>query len=89
MWHIESVRRLIFWASFLKKHINYFKLGVNEHVIITHFHDFSKTFMIYVFSMTFPGLEMTILKIPGLSQVFHDRKNPVYNAAAPFPPVVP
>jgi len=49
-----------------KKHINYFKLGVNEHVIITHFHEFSKTFMIHVFfSMTFPGLEMTILK-------FHD-----------------
>jgi len=47
------------------KNINYFKLCVNEHVIITHFHDFSKTFMIYVFSMTFPGLEMTILK-------FHD-----------------
>jgi len=28
----------------LKKH-NYFKLGVNEHVIITHFHDFSQTFI--------------------------------------------
>jgi len=38
---------------------------VNEHVMITNFHDFSKTFMIYVFSMTFPGLEITILK-------FHD-----------------
>jgi len=30
----------------LKKRINNFKLAVNEHVIITHFHDFSKTFMI-------------------------------------------
>jgi len=38
--------RLIFWASFFKKHINYFKLCVNKHVIITNFHDFSKTFMI-------------------------------------------
>jgi len=28
------------------KNINYFKLGVNEHVIITNVHDFSKTFMI-------------------------------------------
>jgi len=53
---------LYFERLSLKKHVNYFKLGVNEHVIITHFHDFSKTFMIYVFSMTFPGLEMSILK---------------------------
>jgi len=28
------------------KNINYFKLGVNQHLIITNFHDFSKTFMI-------------------------------------------
>jgi len=28
------------------KRINYFKLGVNEHVIITNFHDFSQTFRI-------------------------------------------
>jgi len=46
------------------KNVNYFKLGVNEHVI-THFHNFSKTFMILVFSVTSPDLEMTILK-------FHD-----------------
>jgi len=44
----------------VKKHINYFKLRINEHVMITNVHDFSKTFMIYVFSRTFPGLEMTI-----------------------------
>jgi len=42
--------------------MNYFKLDVNERVNITNFHDFSKTFVI---SMTFPGLEITILK-------FHD-----------------
>jgi len=64
----ENCRKccVLFWASFFKKHINYFKLGVNEHVILTNFHDLSKTFMIWGFSMTFPGLEMTILK-------FHDR----------------
>jgi len=56
---------LYFERLSLKKHINYFKLGVNEHVIITNFLDFYKTFMILVFSMTFPGLEMTILN-------FHD-----------------
>jgi len=52
----------------LKKYINYFKLGLNRHVIITNFHDFSKTFMIYVFSMTFPGLEMTIFKLHDFSR---------------------
>jgi len=36
--------------------------------VITHFHDFSKTFMTYVFSMTFPGLEMTILKCHDFSR---------------------
>jgi len=37
---------LYFERLSLKKHINYFKLAVNEHVNITHLHDFSKTFMI-------------------------------------------
>jgi len=50
---------LQFESSF-QKHRNYFKLGVNEHVNITHFHDFSKTFVISVFTITFPGLETTI-----------------------------
>jgi len=35
-------------------HINYFKLSLNDHVNITHFKDFSKTFG------TFQGLEITI-----------------------------
>jgi len=47
---------LYFERLSLKKHIKYFKLRINEHVNITHFHDFSNTFMNYVFSRTFPGL---------------------------------
>jgi len=62
---LRAYAGLYFERLSLKKHINYFKLGLIEHVIVTNFHDFSKTFMIQVFSMTFPGLEMTILK-------FHD-----------------
>jgi len=48
--------------------MNYFELGVNEHVNITNFHDLSQTFMIEVFPMTFPGLEMTILKCHDFSR---------------------
>jgi len=62
---LRAYAGLYFERLSLKKYINYFKLGVNEHVILTNFHDFSQTFMISVFSMTFPGLEITILK-------FHD-----------------
>jgi len=62
---LRAYAGLYFKRLSLKKHNNYFKLGVNEHVIITHFHDFSQTFMISFFSMNFPDLEMTILK-------FHD-----------------
>jgi len=64
----KKVRRQyagLYFESFFLKHIHYFKLGVNEHVIRTNFHDFNKTSVIEVFSMTFPGLEITILK-------FHD-----------------
>jgi len=67
---------LYFERLSLKKHINFFKLRINEHVMITHFHDFSKTFMIYVFSRTFPKLRNYHFKIPWLFQVFHDRTNP-------------
>jgi len=56
----ERTTAYILSSLSLKKHINYFKLGVNEHVIMINVHDFFKTFMIYIFSMTFPGLEMTI-----------------------------
>jgi len=51
---LRAIAGLYFERLSLKKYFNYFKLGVNEHVILTNFH--------YVFSMTFPGLEMTILK---------------------------
>ncbi|TNN66955.1 hypothetical protein EYF80_022872 [Liparis tanakae] len=63
--NVYSFNQTIILYSSFQKRLNYFKLGVNEHVIITHFHDFSRTFVIKFFSMTFPGLEMTILK-------FHD-----------------
>jgi len=63
-WCVLRAEAGLYFERLSLKNINYFKLGVNEHVI-THFHDFSKTFRTYVFSMTFPGLEMTILK-------FHD-----------------
>jgi len=43
---LRAYTGLYFERLSLKKHINYFKLGVNEHVIITNFHGFSKTFMI-------------------------------------------
>jgi len=43
---LRAYAGLYFERLSLKKHINYVKLGVNEHVIITHFHDFSKTLMI-------------------------------------------
>jgi len=59
------------------KNIHYFKLGVKEHVIITNFQDFSKTFMICFFH-NFSRTGNDHFKIPGLFQVFHDRTNPAY-----------
>jgi len=44
--YLRAYAGLYFEHLSLKKHINYFKRGVNEHVIITNFHDFSQTFMI-------------------------------------------
>jgi len=46
---------LYFERLSLKNLLIIFKLRINEHVMITNVHDFSKTFMIYIFSMTFPG----------------------------------
>jgi len=43
---LKAYAGLHFERLSLKIYINYFKLGVNEQVIITNFHDFSKTFMI-------------------------------------------
>jgi len=65
---LRAYAGLYFERLSLKKHLNYSKLGVNEHVIITNVHDFSKTFMIQVFSMTFPSLEMTIFKFQDFSR---------------------
>jgi len=61
----------------LKKHINYFKLGVNEHVIITFpwlFQNFYDLSFLHDFSR--PGNDR--YKIPWLFQVFQDRTNPVH-----------
>jgi len=44
--------------------------------IYQHFHDFSKTFMIWVFFQDFSRPGNDHFKIPWLFQVFHDRMNP-------------
>jgi len=43
---LRAIAGLYFERLSLKIYINYFKLDVNEHVILTNFHDFSKTVMI-------------------------------------------
>jgi len=81
----EQFRRLCvlrayagFWASYFKKHVNYFKLGVNEHVIITTFPWLFQNFYDLSFSHDFSRPGNDHLKIPWLFQVFHDRTNPDY-----------
>jgi len=69
--HFERLSFKFFWF--------YFKLGINEHVIITNFHDFSKTFMISSFFHDFSRPGNDHFKIPWLFQVFHDRTNPAWS----------
>ncbi len=40
------------------------------------FHDFSKSFWVYLFFQNFPGLEIAVLKFHDFSKFFHDRTNP-------------
>jgi len=56
---------LYFERHSLKKHINFLKLSMNEHLII--FQDFSKTLDIY-FPRTFPGLGISIFKFQHFSR---------------------
>jgi len=73
---LEIVRRLVFWASFLKKHRNYFKLGVNEHVNITTFPWLFPNFYLLRFFHDFSRPGNDHFKIPWLFQVFHDCRTP-------------
>jgi len=65
----------VYAGLYFERRINYLKLGLNSKKL-KKFQDFFFNFSDFCFSRTFPGLEVTILQMPGLFQVFHDRTNP-------------
>jgi len=61
-------------SFFIKKHIKHVKLSVDAHMNITTFTRLFKNVVDFFLSRTFPGLEMKKFQIPGLLQVFHERR---------------
>jgi len=72
----------VFERLSFKKHINYFKLGVNEHVNIKTFPWLFQNFLSFFRDFSRPANDH--LKIPWLFQVFHDRTNPAICMHLPF-----